>query len=127
MWVKNYSRWNPNAHQRFSNWDEGVQAHLDHLALYAGVSDYPRANSFDPRAFASIKGTAKTVIELGQKWAPSSNYGKEIMNLYNSLVSSCSASKLLGNIDEPALNQAVSGNTLTYKRMGNSIIRNKGS
>ena len=104
-----------NAHQRFENWDQGVQAHLDHLALYAGVSGYPRENSYDPRAFKSIAGTAKTVIELGKKWAPSSSYGTDIMTLYNSLVSFAGANEVLGNIDEPVSNQNVSSNTVTVR------------
>ena len=105
----------PNAHHKFKNWDEGVQAHLDHLALYAGAAGYPRANSFDPRAFASIKGTAKTVADLGQKWAPSSNYGTDIMHLYNSLTSLAQGRQALGNIDEPAVNQNISSNIMTVR------------
>ena len=76
-----------NAHQKFNNWDEGVQAHLDHLALYAGASGYPRTNNtYDPRHFASILGKAPTVVSLGGKWAGSSTYGTEIISMYNKLV-----------------------------------------
>ena len=38
------------------------------------------ADSPDPRHFASIKGTAKTVEELGGKWAGASNYGTTIVD-----------------------------------------------
>ena len=31
-----------NGHKKFDNWDQGVIAHLDHLALYAGASGYPK-------------------------------------------------------------------------------------
>lgn len=68
----------PNAHQRFRNWEEGVAAHLDHLALYAGASGYPRSGSPDPRHFPRIRGTAQTVYSLGGRWAPSSKYGQII-------------------------------------------------
>ena len=76
----------PNAHQRFNTWDEGVQAHLDHLALYAGATGYPRSNTYDPRHFVTIKGKAVTVNALGGKWAPSLTYGEEINKLYNNLL-----------------------------------------
>ena len=76
----------PNAHQKFNTWDEGVQAHLDHLALYAGASGYPRSNTYDPRHFVTIKGTVVTVNALGGKWAPSLMYGQEINKLYNDLL-----------------------------------------
>lgn len=48
--------YDPNAHQKFNSWDEGVQAHLDHLALYAGADGYPKSDTFDPRHFVTIKG-----------------------------------------------------------------------
>ena len=71
-----------NAHQRFANWSEGISAHLDHLALYAGASGYPRTgNTPDPRHFNFLAGAAKTVQELGAKWAPSSNYGIELAKM----------------------------------------------
>ncbi|WP_297424167.1 N-acetylmuramoyl-L-alanine amidase [Clostridium sp.] len=76
----------PNAHQRFETWDEGVQAHLDHLALYAGASGYPRSDTYDPRQFITIKGNAVTINALSGKWAPSFTYGQEINELYNNLL-----------------------------------------
>lgn len=78
----------PNAHQKFNTWDEGVQAHLDHLALYAGATGYPRSNTYDPRHFVTIKGTVVTVNALGGKWAPSLTYGEEINKLYSNLLES---------------------------------------
>jgi N-acetylmuramoyl-L-alanine amidase len=89
----------PNAHKVFNNWDEGVQAHLDHLALYAGASGYPRKTTYDPRHFASILGKAKTVVALGGGWAPSITYGQELLALYNSLELISSNSKSYGNIE----------------------------
>ena len=80
--------YDPNAHQRFKTWDEGVQAHLDHLALYAGADGYPKKNTYDPRHFVTIKGKATTVNGLGGKWAPSSTYGEEVNTLYNNLLES---------------------------------------
>ncbi|OOM77217.1 N-acetylmuramoyl-L-alanine amidase LytC precursor [Clostridium puniceum] len=78
----------PNAHQKFDSWDEGVQAHLDHLALYADADGYPRSSTYDPRHFITIKGKAVTVNDLGGKWAPSLTYGEEVNKLYDNLMSS---------------------------------------
>ncbi len=94
----------PNAHQRFNTWDEGVQAHLDHLALYAGANGYPRSNTYDPRHFVTIKGNAVTVNALGGKWAPSLTYGEEINKLYNDLLIST------GIISPPKTDNSNSGN-----------------
>ncbi|SUO99589.1 Sporulation-specific N-acetylmuramoyl-L-alanine amidase [Tissierella praeacuta] len=71
----------PNAHKRFTSWKEGIQAQVDHLALYAGASGYPKTGTPDPRHFSFIKGTAPTVESLGGKWAPSTSYGTEIVKM----------------------------------------------
>ena len=56
-------------------------AHVDHLGLYAGGEGYPDEESPDPRHFASIRGTAPTVESLGGHWAPSEEYGENILAL----------------------------------------------
>lgn len=78
--------YDPKAHQRFLSWDDGVKAHLDHLALYAGGLGYPKNNTTDPRHFAKIKGKAVTVKSLGGNWAPSKTYGDEVNKYYNELI-----------------------------------------
>lgn len=75
-----------NAHKKFDSWDEGVQAHMDHLALYAGANGYPKDDTYDPRHFITIKGKATTVNSLGTKWAPSATYGEEVNDLYKNLL-----------------------------------------
>ena len=75
-----------DAHKKFDDWDEGVQAHMDHLALYAGVKGYPKSDSYDERQFKTIKGKVKTISDLGGKWAPSSTYGDEVAQLYDELL-----------------------------------------
>lgn len=75
-----------NAHMKFNCWDEGVQAHMDHLALYAGANGYPKIKTYDPRHFIAIKGTAKTINSLSSKWASSSTYGEELKDLYEDLL-----------------------------------------
>jgi N-acetylmuramoyl-L-alanine amidase CwlA len=75
----------PESHMRFASWKEGIQAQADHLALYAGAPGFPKAGTPDPRHFPSIKGTAKTVEELGGKWAPSLEYGKEVSKIMSEI------------------------------------------
>ena len=72
----------PNAHQRFDSWAQGVTACIDHLALYAGAPGYPRDDTPDPRHFPSIFGTARTVERLGAAWAPAPDYGFSIVQDY---------------------------------------------
>ena len=94
--------YDPNAHKRFDNWEQGVIAHLDHLALYAGANGYPKTvyveswkdeglasnETYDPRHIgwfgttSGILGKATNAIDLGAKWAPSSSYGVELFRLY---------------------------------------------
>ncbi|WP_300408855.1 cell wall-binding repeat-containing protein [Lagierella sp.] len=75
----------PEAHTRFSSWEEGITAQVDHLALYAGAAGYPRANTPDPRHFGSIHGKAPMVEDLGANWAPSKDYGLEVVDMMNVL------------------------------------------
>ena len=70
--------YDPHAHTKFKTWEDGILAQVDHLGLYAGI--YYGKNTTDPRHFKSIQGTAKTVEELGGRWAPASNYGTDIVN-----------------------------------------------
>jgi len=73
------------AHKRFANWREGIMAHLDHLALYAGAAGYPKKDTPDPRHFVYLFGTAKTLEDLGAKWAPSSSYGTDLVGKLSKL------------------------------------------
>lgn len=75
----------PAAHMRFKSWDDGVKAHLDHLALYAGAPGYPRKDTTDPRHFIYVTGKATTVEALSEAWAPSTTYGQEITALMDDL------------------------------------------
>lgn len=80
-----------NAHQRFSSWEEGVAAQLDHLALYAGATGYPKSVTPDPRHFPYIAGKCKTVETLGGAWAPSATYGTDIVSMMKKLEASVPA------------------------------------
>jgi N-acetylmuramoyl-L-alanine amidase len=103
----------PNAHQRFNSWDEGVQAHLDHLALYAGADGYPRSNTYDPRHFVTVKGKAVTVNALGGKWAPSLTYGEEVNALYDNLMTSAGITAKTNNTTVENTNSIANSNENT--------------
>lgn len=89
----------PSAHTRFEYWENGISAHVDHLALYAGVSGYPKynelcnnnerfkqnGNTLDPRHFPYLHGTAQNVEDLNTKWAPSPTYGNDIVKMCNDI------------------------------------------
>lgn len=71
----------PEAHKRFDTWEDGIKAHIDHLALYAGAEGYPKSDTLDPRHFNYLKGDAKTVEALGGKWCPSATYGNDLVKM----------------------------------------------
>lgn len=77
---KGGSNHNSNAHMRFNSWEDSLTAQAQHLRLYAG-KETPKNKIKDPRYFKEIKGKAKTVNELSQRWATNSTYG----NLVNGL------------------------------------------
>lgn len=68
-----------SAHMKFKNWEDGIMAHLDHLALYSGANGYPKSNTLDPRHFKYLLGSCKYVEDLGGKWAPSKDYGFKLL------------------------------------------------
>lgn len=74
-----------NAHCKFTSWEEGIQAHLEHLCLYAGQTNYPLNNPKDSRHFKYLLGTCTKVEDLGGKWCPNKNYGIEILKMVDSL------------------------------------------
>ena len=100
------SDYDPNAHKKFDNWDQGVSAHLDHLALYAGADNFPKTSyidkwkaeglatgeTYDPRHsegwYPSLYGTATTILSLGgnQKWNSNINYGADLFNLLEDML-----------------------------------------
>ena len=75
----------PSAHTKFKSWEEGITARVDHLALYAGANGYPKENTPDPRHFPAIYGKAPMVEDLGARWAPSKDYGVEVVLLMKEL------------------------------------------
>ena len=94
--------YDPNAHKKFDNWEQGILAHLDHLALYAAANGYPKTTyvdkwkdevlseneTYDPRhtgwfgTTSGILGKAKDVLSLTGSWASDPNYGVDLFRLY---------------------------------------------
>jgi Mannosyl-glycoprotein endo-beta-N-acetylglucosaminidase. len=72
-------------HMRFETWEDGVEAHLDHLALYIGLEGYPKDETKDPRHHGYLKGIAKTVKEMGRRWAMSPGYSTELARMIKTL------------------------------------------
>ena len=123
-----------NAHKRFDNWEQGVIAHLDHLALYAGAAGYPKTTyvdswkdealasneTYDPRHIgwfgttSGILGKAKDVLSLTGSWASDPNYGVELFRLY------CEATNseylpAKSNLESPADSEVITNGKLRIK------------
>lgn len=72
----------PAAHERFTSWQEGARAHLNHLAAYVGLTPVGTPHGrYHVVMRLTWAGTVRTVEELGARWAPSSTYGQEIATL----------------------------------------------
>lgn len=90
-----------NAHMRFSTWEEGIKAHADHLALYAGAPGFPRyspntknytnekykanGTTQDPRHFTYLYGKCPTVEGLSGTWATNKKYAETIKSVINKI------------------------------------------
>ena len=73
---------------KFTSWEEGIEAHVQHLALYANSLKLANKEIKDPRHFESLRGCAKTVSALSNKWATNSTYGKKINSLCEEIIKS---------------------------------------
>lgn len=72
---------------KFESWQEGVEAHLDHLALYFGAEGYPKDKSKDTRHFYYLYGICSNILDLQDKWTTKKGYSNKILdeieNIYN--------------------------------------------
>lgn len=73
------------AYMTFDNWRDGVCAHLDHLALYAGAEGYPKNKTKDPRHFSFLLGKVKFVEQLVDNWDSDPEYSNKILSLMDSV------------------------------------------
>ena len=126
--------YDPNAHKRFDNWEQGIIAHLDHLALYAAADGYPKTTyvdswkdealasneTYDPRHIgwfgttSGILGKAKDVLSLTGSWASDPNYGIELFRLY------CDATNseylpARSNLESPSNSEVITNGKLRIK------------
>ncbi|MFP5527076.1 N-acetylmuramoyl-L-alanine amidase [Peptococcus simiae] len=92
--------YDPGAHMRFTDWQEGITAQVHHLLLYAGQPQNPTP---DPRHFAWLSGKAKTWQALGGNWAPSPAYGDKIVALMREIESMPAAKPAKVKVPEWAL------------------------
>lgn len=98
--TKGGGNYEANAHMRFKSWEEGIQAHADHLGLYAGSHNCPKyspecthqnkdckanGTTKDPRHFTYLYGKCKTVKSLTGTWATDSQYDKKLMKFINEI------------------------------------------
>lgn len=70
-------------YKKFATIKEGVEAQLDHLALFAGAEGYPKAKTSDPRHFKYLFGCCKNIEGLTGKWDVDKEYGNKVLKLYN--------------------------------------------
>lgn len=71
----------PEDHEQFATPDDGVRAHFNHIAAYAGLPPVGVPHGrYHVVARASWAGTVTTVEELSGIWAPSTNYHTRIVN-----------------------------------------------
>lgn len=90
-----------SAHMRFKSWEDGIQAHSDHLALYAGSPNCPKyspncashqnteykynGTTKDPRHFPYLHGKCKTVKSLKGTWATDPQYDVKLEKMINDI------------------------------------------
>jgi len=76
----------PNAHQVFRSWDEGIRAHLNHLTAYAyGEWMQPIGVPHDRYRViltTSWVGSIRETQGLDGKWAPSPSYGRDLDRVF---------------------------------------------
>ena len=114
-----------NAHMKFATWQDGISAHLDHLALYAGAKGYPKENTLDPRHFPYLFDSATTVEELGGKWAPSAEYGQKLLKYVKEMESIKTMEKIqeVSNWAKDSWNKAIELKLIDGTRPQDTVIR----
>ena len=75
---------------KFVSWQEGIEAHLDHLALYFGAEGYPKDNSKDTRHFYYLYGICSNIQDLQDKWTTKKEYSNRILDELKNIYSSSS-------------------------------------
>lgn len=72
------------SHVCFKTWEDGISAHIDHIALYIGIKGYPKADSLDQRQFKELAGKGALLSTICKSWCPSNpKYAENIKNMMN--------------------------------------------
>ena len=90
-----------NAHMRFASWKDGIQAHADHLGLYAGAKNCPKyspntknytnekykanGTTLDPRHFTYLYAKCPTVEGLSGTWATDKKYATTLKSIISKI------------------------------------------
>jgi N-acetylmuramoyl-L-alanine amidase len=78
--------YDPNAHERFPDWDTGVMAHYNHLSAYIFGKGGPTLGTPHERYYlvltTSWAGTIKTAEQMNARWAPSKTYGDDLVRYF---------------------------------------------
>ena len=134
-----------NAHMKFKTWEEGIQAHADHLALYAGAPKFPKyspecashqneqykmnGTTKDPRHFTYLYGSCKTVEGLSGTWATNKNYAETIMKLVKQIQNTKVASKpqipTQGQVKPSIKKPANKSHNFKFKKDLKSLLKKK--
>lgn len=86
---------------KFVSWQEGIEAHLDHLALYFGAEGYPKDNSKDTRHFYYLYGICSNIQDLQDKWTTKKEYSNRILDELKNIYSSSSKNvKRIDNLSD---------------------------
>lgn len=77
----------PDAHERFDAWCDGARAHVNHLSAYTGLDPVgtPHGRYHTVKSL-SWAGSIETVEDLGARWAPNPEYGRDIVRMMGELV-----------------------------------------
>lgn len=74
---------NPEDHETFSDADEGVRAHFNHMCAYVGSEPVGEPHArYEIVKRLSWAGTIKYAEELSTKWAPAADYGQSLVQNY---------------------------------------------
>lgn len=133
-----------NAHMRFKTWEDGIQAHADHLGLYAGSPNCPKyspecashqnkdykinGTTKDPRHFTYLHGKYKTVKSLTGSWATDPQYDKKLMTFIKEIQNTQTTEDPHELADKPAMKTSNKSTANSNKKAGplnkNTIINN---
>jgi N-acetylmuramoyl-L-alanine amidase len=133
-----------NAHMRFKTWEDGIQAHADHLGLYAGSPNCPKYSpecashqnkdykvngvTKDPRHFTYLHGKYKTVKSLTGSWATDPQYDKKLMTFIKEIQNTKTTEDPHELADKPVMKTSNKSIANSNKKTGplnkNTIINN---